>query len=81
MLESFHTKVGKCEMELRNRFRNNNISVSVERDKILIEVMEFSVDNFEYKLSKYYANWKEVYNLNALCDKVMLMHTFGVADR
>lgn len=80
MPDTYHSILGKFEWELRNRLNNNNITVSLCESEIKIIIYEFVYNSYEYNLSKYYVNWKEAYDCKALCDKVVLMHTFGVTE-
>lgn len=83
MLDTLDTQISKCEQKLRNRLGEwNRVLVDIVGCNVRIRIYEYgcTIAPYIYKLSEYYANWKEVYDSEALCDKVMLMHTFGVTD-
>lgn len=80
MLDTYLSKLGMCEKELRNRLNNNKILVDLERGKIRVVIYEY-IALYEYKKFVYYVNWKEAYNPKNWCDQVILMHTFGVTEQ
>ena len=81
MPDTYLSKLGECQLELRNKLNNGKVYVDLERDKVRVLIYEPVTGHFSCKRFKYYSNWKEAYNLKEWCDNMVLMHTFGVTEQ